>query len=162
MKKFVVTFFVLACLASAQDALTNDSIVKMVNAGLAENLILTMVQNQPGKYSMTPDELVKLKGLGVSDRVMAAMMAKASGAASAPVAGPNATPVASMDTDLPTNADIGAYFKKDGKWEEMLPEVVNWKTGGVIKNIATVGVVKGDVNGHIPSAHSRNSAKSPV
>ena len=44
----------------------------------------------------------------------------------------------------------------------MLPEVVNWKTGGVVKHIATVGVVKGDVNGHIQGAHSRNSTTSPV
>jgi hypothetical protein len=44
----------------------------------------------------------------------------------------------------------------------MLPEVVNWKTGGVLKHIATVGVVKGDVNGHIQGVHSRNSLKSPI
>ena len=44
----------------------------------------------------------------------------------------------------------------------MLPEVVNWKTGGVLKSVASAGIVKGDVNGHIPGAHSRNSAVSPV
>jgi hypothetical protein len=44
----------------------------------------------------------------------------------------------------------------------MLPEVVNWKTGGVFKRVATAGIVKGDVNGNIQGAHSRNSLKSPV
>lgn len=44
----------------------------------------------------------------------------------------------------------------------MLPEVVNWKTGGVLKTIGTAGIVKGDVNGHINGAHSRNSLASPV
>jgi hypothetical protein len=44
----------------------------------------------------------------------------------------------------------------------MMPEVVNWKTGGVLKSIGTAGIVKGDVNGHINGGHSRNSAASPV
>ena len=43
-----------------------------------------------------------------------------------------------------------------------ITEVVNWKTGGVVKHVASVGVVKGDVNGHLNGAHSRNSASSPV
>ena len=37
--------------------------------------------------------------------------------------------------------------------------MVNWKTGGVIKSIASAGIVKGDVNGHTPT-HSRNSVAS--
>jgi hypothetical protein len=44
----------------------------------------------------------------------------------------------------------------------MLPEIVNWKTGGVFKSIASAGIVKGDVNGHVNGAHSRNSTDSPV
>ena len=31
---------------------------------------------------------------------------------------------------------------------------MNWKTGGVVKSIATVGVVKGDLNGHIRGSRS--------
>jgi hypothetical protein len=38
----------------------------------------------------------------------------------------------------------------------MLPEIVNFKTGGVLKSIASAGVVKGDMNGileeHGPSS----------
>jgi hypothetical protein len=44
----------------------------------------------------------------------------------------------------------------------VLPEVVNWKTGGVIKSMASAGIVKGDVNGHVQGAHSRNSITSPI
>jgi len=32
---------------------------------------------------------------------------------------------------------------------EIMPEVVNWKTGGALKRFASQGIVKGDVNGHI-------------
>jgi hypothetical protein len=154
-------FFVLVASVSAQDILNNDSIVKMTKAGLGEGVVISTIENQPGKYSLSPDDLINLKRQGVSEKVIAAMVAKGSG----PSAGPTPAPAASrnsVDADLPQGVDIGVYFKKGDKWEEMLPEVVNWKTGGVLKHIASAGVVKGDVNGHIPSVHSRNSAKSPV
>jgi hypothetical protein len=71
----------LLCLAAAQEALTNDSILKLVKSGLGENLIIGMVQGQPGKYSMTPDEVVKLKEAGVSQKILAAMAGKGTGGA---------------------------------------------------------------------------------
>lgn len=52
--------------------------------------------------------------------------------------------------------------KKADQWTEVLPEVVNWKTGGVLKTIATAGIVKGDVNGRILGPNSRNSVKTPL
>ncbi|MBV8731802.1 MAG: hypothetical protein JO336_18495 [Acidobacteriia bacterium] len=155
--------FVLLSIAGAQDVLTNDSIVKMTKAGLGEGIVVTTIQNQPGKYSLGPDDLIKLKQQGVSDKAIAAMIAKGTGGSATPsVAAPGAVTGESSDTDIPKGADVGVYFRKGEKWEEMLPEVVNWKTGGVLKHIASAGVVKGDVNGHIPSTHSRNSTKTPV
>lgn len=145
--------------ALAQETLTNESVLKMVKSGLGESLIVTMVQTQPGKYSLAADDLVKLKEAGVSEKVMTAMLAKASGGA--PSGNPT-TAAQAADPDVPSAIEIGVYYKKAGKWEEMLPEVVNWKTGGVFKRVATAGIVKGDVNGNIQGAHSRNSLKSPV
>jgi hypothetical protein len=156
--------FAFALLACAQEILTNESIMKMAKAGLGESIIVSMVQNQPGKYSLAPDDLVKLKEAGVSEKVLAAMIAKGSGAASpAPGAPASASaPTAPSDGDIPAGVDIGVFYKKGGKWQEMLPEVVNWKTGGVLKTIGTAGIVKGDVNGHINGLHSRNSVASPI
>jgi hypothetical protein len=152
--KVFVLLFALACASFAQEPLTNDSVLKMVKAGLGEGLILNMIQSQPGKYSLTPDDLVKLKSEGVSEKLLGAMIAKGSGAA-----GPEAP---ATDADLPPTLDVGIYYKKAGNWQEMLPEVVNWKTGGVLKSVATVGVIKGDVNGHIEGVASRNEAVTPV
>ncbi len=132
MKRFLQVALVCALVAFAQESLTNDSVVKMVKAGLSEPLIVSMIQKQPGKYSLTTDDLVNLKGQGVSDKVLAAMLAKDSGVSA------SATPTGSSvtsETDLPPDLEIGVYYKKGGKWEEMLPEVVNWKTGGVVKSL---------------------------
>ena len=58
--------------------------------------------------------------------------------------------------------EIGVYAKQKDNWIEVLPEVVNWKTGGVMKSVATVGVVKGDVNGHVNGESSRSRVTSPI
>ncbi len=83
--KILRLILALAFLASAQEPLTNDSIIKMVKGGLGEGLILTMIQNQPGRYSLSPDDLLKLKQQGVSEKVLQAMVNK--GAASGASAG---------------------------------------------------------------------------
>lgn len=86
MKRLIgILILVLTVLAGAQETLNNDSILKMVKAGLGEDLIVTMVRTQPGKYSVNPDELIRLKQAGVSERILAVMASKGSGAtASAP------------------------------------------------------------------------------
>jgi hypothetical protein len=157
----IVIVLALVLVARAQDTLTNESVLKMVKSGLGENLIISMVQGQPGKYSLSPDELLKLKDAGVSEKILAAMATKGSVAAR-PTAGNSGSTVAPADPDVPQGIDVGVYYKKGGKWEEMLPEVVNWKTGGVLKRVASAGIIKGDINGNIQGPHSRNAVKSPV
>jgi hypothetical protein len=167
MLKTLRVLLVIDAAAYGQETLNNDAVVKMVKAGLGETLLINMIQSQPGNYTLTPDALVKLKQDGVSDKVLGAMIARGSGAPAAaasapPAAAPTSPVLNAVDSDIPQGVDIGVYYKKSGKWEEMLPEVVNWKTGGVVKHVASVGVVKGDVNGHLQGAHSKNSAASPV
>ncbi len=43
-----------------------------------------------------------------------------------------------------------------------MPEVVNFKTGGVLKRLATDELVKGDINGFVPNAHANTSVTFPV
>ena len=54
------------------------------------------------------------------------------------------------------------YHRKGDGWAEGQAEVVNFKTGGVLKTIGTAGIVKGDVNGHINGLHSPNQVKTPL
>ena len=156
MKKWLLAA-VLIVAVFAQTALNNDAIIKMAKAGLDENIILTTMKSQPGKYSTTPDDLIALKKAGVSDTVIAAMIGAApSGGASAPAA-----PAAATTGPGPIN-EVGVYYKKADAWTDLPPEVVNFKTGGVLKSIGTAGIVKGDVNGHLNGEHSRTGVKTPV
>jgi hypothetical protein len=65
MFRLLIAFVLLAV---AQEVLTNDSVVTMVKSGLGEALIVNMIQGQPGRYLLAPDELVRLKGQGVPRR----------------------------------------------------------------------------------------------
>ena len=51
--------------------------------------------------------------------------------------------------------------QQNGQWVEMMPEVVNWKTGGVLKSVSTAFIVKGDVNGRLRGNRSRTPLTQP-
>ena len=149
-------------LSVAQTALNNDSIIKMVKAGLGEDIVVSTLKSQPGHFTTSADDLIALKTAGVSDKIIAAMMEKSSAAAAAaPAAAPSgAAPAAAAPA--PVVNEVGVYVSKSGRWADLPPEVVNFKTGGVLKTIGTAGVVKGDVNGHLNGLHSPNQVKTPV
>ena len=155
----IALFALCPLLAAQQAAMNNDSVIKMIKAGLSDDVIVTTINSSAGTYDTSANGLIALKTGGASDKVISAIVLKASGAAAAPAAA--AAPGASA---LPPGIDdVGVYFKdKTGAWADVHPEIVNFKTGGVLKSLATDGLVKGDVNGHIPGAHSQLQATFPV
>ena len=160
MKLLVATLAVCSaiCMApqtlTAQQAMNNDAVIKLVKAGLSEDLIISTINSQPGTYDTTTDGLIALKKAGVSDKVVGAIVTKGFAAAPAPVA----------TSGRPQGIDeIGVYLKdKNGAWVAMLPEIVNFKTGGFLKTLATDGIVKGDVNGRIVGVKAKQSATLPA
>ena len=63
---------------SAQETLSNETILKLVKAGIGEDVIVGMVNQQPGKYSLATDDIIALKTAGVSDRIIAAIIVRSS------------------------------------------------------------------------------------
>jgi hypothetical protein len=166
----VIRTVLLTCLscafAAGQSTLDNQAVIKMVKADLGEEVILTMINSQPGKYALQADDVIALKQAGVSQKIISAMVTKGSSGAPAAAppaaAAPAAVPGEGGASAKPAITEVGVYYMKGDQWVDLLPEVVNWKTGGVMKSIATVGVVKGDVNGRIIGAHSKTSIPNPV
>jgi hypothetical protein len=60
--------------SSAQEVLTNDSIIGMVKAGLAESVIVTKIRTSERKFDTSTDGLIKLKAAKVPDKVIEAMI----------------------------------------------------------------------------------------
>src|SRR5262245_52051546 len=115
MKALSKTVFVLiagvvlwqAATVVGQTALTNDAVVKMVKAGLAEDVILNMIGTQPGQYSVTPDAMIALKKDGISDKIIAAMVTKGSQPAGSAPAAASPAPSAAPAVDATANLDVG-------------------------------------------------------
>ena len=146
----------LVLTGSAFAAMTVDDVVKLSKGGISPNIIISQIKKDSTKFNLSVDDLLKLKQAGVSDAVVNAMVAGPAAAATASNApAPAAAPA---EPDL----EMGVYYNKDGKWVELVPEVVNRKTGGVLKSIATNGIIKGDVNGNIQGAHSANALHTPL
>jgi hypothetical protein len=139
----------------ASSSLDNDSILKMVSAGLGEDVMVAVINSQPGSYSVGPDELIKLKADHVPDRVIAAMVG---------AAGMKSKPAVTLARRASEYAvpEICAYYPESAEWKDLKAEVVNWKTGGVVKHVGSLGVVKGDLNSLIDGAGNPGKLKLPI
>jgi len=158
-KSLLAALFLAFCpLLIAQQSLNNDSVIKLIKAGLSEDLIISTINASPATYDTSANGLIALKTAGASDKIVTAIVMRGSGAA---VMAPAAAPAASA---LPVGIDeVGVYIKdKTGAWAALMPEIVNFKTGGVLKSFATNGIIKGDLNGHIVGIHAKNGATFPV
>jgi hypothetical protein len=153
-----VVLLAAASMLAAQQTLDDDGVIKMIKAGLSEDVIAAAISSSPGTYDTSANALIALKTAGAGDKIMAAILTKASGATTA------ATSAGPATSALPKGVDeVGVYFKdKFGNWVALLPEVVNFKTGGAMKKFMTDGIVKGDVNGHIEGKHAKISVTFPV
>lgn len=74
---FVVVMAACLGVASAQQALTNSSVVQMVKAGLSESVVVDAIRTQPHQFSLSASDLIALKQAGVSNAILAAMLTSA-------------------------------------------------------------------------------------
>jgi hypothetical protein len=72
---------------SAQDILTNENVISMVKAGLAESVIIQKIRASWRKFDTSTDGLIKLKAAGVPDRIVEAMISGGAPAAGATAQG---------------------------------------------------------------------------
>lgn len=165
-RAFLALIFLAICtLMAAQEALNNDAVIKLVKAGLSDDLIVDTINASPGKYDTSADGLIALRSAGADSKVISAVLMKSAGGAPAPAAAvPAAATAAPKAPSLPPGiTEVGVYWKdRSGAWKQVLPEIVDFRSGGIIKNIATADVVKKDINGRIEGAHSRINASFPV
>ena len=68
----------------AQQTMNNDAVLKLVKAGLSDDLIITTINSAPGTYDTSADGLIALKQGGASDKVISAILTKSSSGTSAP------------------------------------------------------------------------------
>src|SRR5579859_107069 len=60
--------------------LTNQDVIKMVQAGLSESIVVTSIQENPCNYDTSPNGLIALQKAGVTQKEISAMMSRQEGA----------------------------------------------------------------------------------
>ena len=95
MRKFMLAIIFLAIcpLPVAQQVLNNDGVIKLIKAGIPDDLIVSTINAQPGNYDTSADGLNAMKAAGASGKVIVAMVMKSAGPARiAPAAAPRLPP----------------------------------------------------------------------
>jgi hypothetical protein len=84
---WLLTVVLTGCLW-AEVSFNNDTILRLVKAGIGEDTIVGMVNQQQGRYSLSADDIIALKTAGVTDKILSAMIVRngAGYAAAAPTA----------------------------------------------------------------------------
>jgi hypothetical protein len=115
------TVFVIAQQPANPQALTNDDIVKMVDAHMDAVKVVQMINTQPGNYSLSAENVDQLKQQGVPDNVVAAMRAKAASATPATANSPDAhaSTQTAPSSEPPCPAKEGAYYLEGSAWKPM-------------------------------------------
>jgi hypothetical protein len=140
-------------------SLINQDVVQMVKARFADSTILKLIKANETEFDLSVPAVVQLKNAGVSQIVIEAMLTagtKKTVASTGPaeVARPAVSlPLPAKTPDVPE--EIGVYFRQNGKLVSIDPEIVNWRTGGVLKEHVTLGLDRGHVNGTVWRPHSK-------
>jgi hypothetical protein len=132
----------------------------MLKAKFDDVTIIKMIQQHNTNFDLSVDAMIRLKQAGASQTVLQAMIEAApdskkatsatgteANAATVPAESPKPT-----SPDLPD--EIGVYVRQKSGFVAMEPEIVNWKTGGVIKHMATIGLDREHLNGTVAGPHS--------
>jgi hypothetical protein len=150
---FVVLLFVLQPVALAGGgqaaetaALTNDDVIKMVEAKLPDGVIVAKIKSSACKFDTSLDALIKLRQAGISDIVMQAMTE-----AGAPAASTNPAPAVNQPPPDPNDPlaehDPGIYYVRQNPGGRQMTAIEptaysGAKTGGVFTSGLTYGIKK--------------------
>ena len=169
-KTFIALVFLIAgSVLLAQQALNNDGVIKLVKAGLSDDLIVSTISASPGTYDTTANGLIALKTAGVSDHVVTAVVVRSAGGTAAPAQGAVfAVAPAGTDPDDPAashEAGIYIYNANAPAGSKMLmlePSVyTQGKTGGVFASAMTYGIAKIKMKAVLRGAHSNARVSDP-
>ena len=104
---------------SAQEVMTNETVIQMVKAGFSESVILAKMRSSQTKFDTRTDALIELKKAGVPEKVMQAIVNGGAPPASAPAAAASAA--SAMAAPAPQGGRRGPiYHVSGGKQVELI------------------------------------------
>jgi len=136
--------------------------MRMTKLKFNDATITKAIQVNETNFDLSVNALVKLKEVNVSQTVIQAMLSANSSRKTSDTrfATPSGTwTVSDVVVDLPQ--EVGVYVKQKGALVTIDPEIVNWRTGGVLKEHVTLGLDRGHKNGTVSGPHSKLTLSWP-
>lgn len=143
---------------AAQESLTNESVLKLLEAGLPAEAVVAKIKASRGSFDVSTEKLIELKNKGVPGTVLAAMLEPAND-------GPIALSTDSADPNIPHYPGVYMLGTQDKRMFRMVATASNQaKTGGIFGYALTMGIASMSVKATIPgaSAKVRSASKQPV
>ena len=145
MKKITLallfTLFICTTNSFAQETITNESVIQMVELGFEDAIIIEKINSSDVKFDTSITELSKLKKANVSSSIISLIMRK---------------------SKHNTKSRTGIYYLKDGKQKNLLPSVFS----GSSSNSAAQKLVSGFINSKkravLPKTRSNNVLSRPL
>ncbi len=137
---------------TAQEVLTNDSLVALKKAGLSDAIIISKIRSSQTKFDVSTKGLIGLKNAGLSDQVIEAVV----NAGSAPATPPAATAPAPPAAAAATATKETIYHLAAGKYVELNPASSSMETNVSFYSNKSELVLKGR------KAQYRVTDKKPV
>ena len=103
---------------TAQEVLTNDSLIALKKAGLSDSVIISKIRSSPTKFDTTTNGLVNLKKAGLSDQLIEAVVNAGS---AAPAAAPAPAPAAPAGAAVAPASRESIVHLIAGKSVELVP-----------------------------------------
>lgn len=136
-----------------QEVLTNDSVIQMCRAGLGDEVIVSAIRQNPGRYALGVSDLIALKSAGIKDAVINEMQKKNEPVSTTVAPAVPSVPASPAGNVLP--CDPGIYVRTGDQWTEMRPE--NTKVGSGAWGFVTRSgsSVKETLHVEVAGEHSR-------
>jgi hypothetical protein len=135
---------------AAAELLTNETVVKLLAAGLPEQAIIAKIHTSKTAFDLSTDRLIELKTKGVSGAVLSAMLEPTG----APVAAEFSTD--SPDTAVPHYPGVYMFGAKDNRMTRMMATSSNQaKTGGLLGYAFTMGIASMSIKATIPGGSAK-------
>lgn len=136
MHKVVLLLFIFSIgkivSQTKSDTLRNETIIKLTQSKLGDNLIISKINSSPVKFDVSTDGLINLKKNNVSDPVINLMVEKQAKIDQAK----NQSVNNNSDGSSFTFKKSGIYFKKDNKYTTLDPTLVTSSNskGGILRS----------------------------
>jgi hypothetical protein len=156
--------------AQTANSLTVADVIKMVELGLGDDVVVAKIRKEGKSFDLSTDELVALKKASVSNEVVKTMFnpqvtapqitVASAPAAKAPLDRSADGTVGTRPPQLPD--EQGVYVLQRGEWMTVEPQIVNMRTANVLGHAFSYGISKAKVKGEVNGASAKLQITTPV